>query len=116
MTSPNFSKTQLKIIDECVKFVWNLADKGFKTNKDFSPEINDEFISILMDTADFSGIKSPFDFGGDDEQVEQYREAYDKMMKSIEENLFDDDAFEGSNVTFPHDWILNEQEVEEAYN
>jgi len=37
-------------------------------------------------------------------------------MMSIEENLFDDDAFKGSNVRFPHDWILNEKECEEAYN
>ena len=116
MTSPNFSKTQLKIIHECCNFVWNLADKRFKTNKDFSPEINDEFLSIFMDTVDLSGIKSPFDFDGNDEKVSQYKEAYDKMMMSIEENLFDDDAFKGSNVRFPHDWILNEQEVEEAYN
>ena len=118
MNSPNFSETQLKIIHECCSFVWNLADKGVGTDKDFSPEINGEFLSIFADTTDTSGFKKynkEFCTPEEEDEASQYKEAYDKMMRCIEEKLFDDGAFEGSNVRFPHDWILTEAECEEAY-
>ncbi len=119
MNSPNFSETQLKIIQECCTFVWYLAHEGVGTDKDFSPEINDEFLDIFGETdlRIYSGFAKYKEFltPQEEEEASHYKEAYDKMMQSIEEKLFDDDAFEGANVRFPHDWILTEAECEEAY-
>ena len=53
------------------------------------------------------------DFKVDD--LFRYMVSARSLLREYEEKLFDDDAFEGANVRFPHDWILTEAEYEEAY-